>query len=135
MDVFEKEITFLSREFEIDSNNPDDKGKWVEKAVKKIATFKELSRTDKDQHKLHFMLVGIMTNAPKDGEDETKMNIDSDALYDLTVKAIKLLLKIDERFTAQDKAEFLADSGAIFNFSMWLLGEKITPFFSNLMSN
>lgn len=134
MEVFKQEISFISQVFV--PGEDGNGGEWKEEQVKKVATFKELSRTDKLQHKLHFALIGIMTNSPKkeDGaEGETEIN--PDALYDLTVKAIKTLLLIDEDFKAVDKTEFLADSGAIFKFALWFLGEKITPFFSQLMTN
>ena len=67
----------------------------------------------------------------KEGEESGKMNISSDALYDLTVKSINTLLLIDEKFTSQDKTEFLSDSAAILRFGLWMLSEKLMPFFSN----
>jgi hypothetical protein len=130
--MFEKEISFLSKTFDQDEISTDTNG-WKEIEVSKTASFHELSRTDRRQHKLHFMMIALFeANAAENGE-EAKMTIDSDKLYDLTSKAVKTLLVIDERFTEGDKTEFLNDSLALLNFGMWLLGEHIRPFFSNLM--
>lgn len=132
MEKFQREISFISQVFEPAENG--EGGKWVEKEVKKTATFKDLSRTDRDQHKLHFKIIGVMKQGAKEDGEPGRVEIDSDALYDLTAKAIKTLLEVNEDFNVQDKNEFLADSGAIFNFGLWLLKEKITPFFSKLMN-
>src|ERR1044071_7921560 len=111
---FQKEISFLSKLW----NEPSTS--FVEGSVTKTATFKELSRTDKSQHKLHFKIIAIFEHfGAKEGAEEIK--IDSDGVYDLTIKAINTLLIPDPAFTVQDKAEFLNDSAAIFNFGFWLL--------------
>lgn len=120
METYKKEISFLSQVLVGEQ--------FESQEVKKVATFKELSRTDKDQHKLHFMLVSIFKS---NGNDE--MKLDSDQLYDITVKAISSTLITDENFTEQDKMEFLGDGGALIQFGMWLLADKISPFFSALM--
>lgn len=98
--------------------------------IKKTAIFEELSRTAKEQHKLHFKIVSVFSSSLK--EDE-KFTLDSDGMYDLVVLAINKLLQVNENFTETDKKEFLLDSGAIWKFGMWLMGEKLTPFFSVLM--
>lgn len=121
MDLFTKDIAFLS-------NVLNDKQEFELQSITKVATFSELDRRVKDQHKLHFMLVSIMKAS---GEDE--MKIDSDQLYDFTTKAVKVLLITNESFTEQDKVEFLQDSGALISFGMWLLNAKVSPFFQNLM--
>ena len=125
--TFEKEIGFLSNVFNSESNE------WGLDVVKKTASFNELSRTDKRQHKLHFMMIALFEATPGENGEADKMSLDSDKMYDLTSKAVKTLLIVDEKFTEQDKSEFLNDSGALFTFGMWLLGEHITPFFSSLM--
>ena len=121
MDTFEKEITFLSKSFV--------NGEWALVEVSKTATFKELSRVDRDQHKLHFMLIKLFQGAAVEEGESQDISIDSDSLYDLTVKAIRKLIVINSEFTEQDKTEFLNDSGAILDFSLWALKEKFTPFF------
>lgn len=124
METFQKEISFLSK--------VHDGEKWNSSEVVKTATFKELDRTDKLQHKLHFKIIAIFeTFGVKKEEDpeSAKIKIDSDGMYDLTVKAISTLLLPDQEFTVQDKTEFLNDSAAIMNFGFWLMAEKITPFF------
>lgn len=129
METFEKDITFLSREFDTDSQQ------WEEKEVVKKATFKELSRTDRTQAKLHFKLVAIFENFGVSDEADASAKIDSDGLYDLTTKAIKTLLIIDDSFTEQDKTAFLNDSFAVLAFGLWALGEKFAPFFSTFKMN
>jgi hypothetical protein len=127
MEQFNREISFISKIFDADKVTDTCNG-WIEGVVTKTATFKELSRTDKLQHKLHFKIIAIFEHfGVKEGED---VKIDSDGVYDLTVKAINTLLIPDPAFTVQDKAEFLNDSAAIFDFGFWLLGNKIAPFFS-----
>lgn len=126
MEQFKKEVTFLSKVFS--QNEGDAVGAWVEEPISKKATFKSLSRTDRSQHKLHFKIISIFEHfGAKEGE---QMKIDSDGVYELSVKAIETLLITDKEFTDQDKIEFLNDSAAIFEFGFWLLGEKIAPFFS-----
>ena len=115
--VFKKNVSYVSQEF-IDE-------KWTEVMVSKEIVFKELSRTDRSQHKLHFMIVSILETTA-----EGKARLDSDAMYDLTVKGIKDLAIISPDFTEQDEKEFLNDSGAIFTFATWFITEKIAPFFS-----
>jgi hypothetical protein len=124
METFEKEITFLSKQLV-------DGTEWALVETSKMATFKELSRVDKNQHKLHFMLISLFSSTQNEDE-ENKTVIDSDSLYDLTVKAIKMLLVVNNSFNDTDKAEFLNDSGAILNFGLWALKEKFTPFLSML---
>lgn len=125
MEQFEKEITFLTKSFDPAT------GLWGYQEVTKTAKFRELNRTDRTQHKLHFKLIAIFEQfgVVEEG-DEGKMKIDSDGVYDLSVKAIRTLLIPDAEFTEADKTEFLNDSAAIINFGMWALSEKFTPFFS-----
>lgn len=127
MDTFQQPITFLAKVF----NEDPAVNKWETKEITKIATFRDLDERDKDQHKLHFKILSVVDlGGIGDNDGDAKVRIDSDALYDLTVKAINQLLVPDETFTIQDKKEFLSDSGAIFNFGMWLLTNKFLPFFS-----
>jgi hypothetical protein len=120
MDTFQKEITLFSKVFN------EATSKWDQAEIIKTATFKELDRLDKSQHKLQFKLVTLFKmNADEDGDPE----ISSDALYDITVKFINQMILIDKEFNAGDKTEFLQDSGAIFNFGTWLLKDKFTDFF------
>jgi hypothetical protein len=119
MGTFSTEVSFLSQILVGE--------KFEEQVVKKTATFKEWSRTDKDQHKLHFMLVSIFkTNG-------NKMVVDSDQLYDITVKAVEVMLVPDASFNEQDRTEFLNDGGGLIQFGMWYMANKIAPFFSELM--
>lgn len=127
--LFQKEISFLSRQAISGADN--NTIEWQDVIVNKVAHFKELKRTDRDQHKLHFKIISLFEMLNVQADEETgKVNISSDALYDLTVKCIKTLLVIDDQFTEADRNDFLSDSGAILQFSMWMLKEKLMPFFS-----
>jgi hypothetical protein len=127
MNTFKRNISFTSKVFDESKISSDSNG-WEDAVIEKTAVFKEMNRTDRSQHKLHFKIISIFEHfGSKDGEE---IKIDSDGVYELTVKAINTLLVTDSDFTEQDKAEFLNDSAAIFDFGFWLLGEKIAPFFS-----
>jgi len=127
MSTFQKEISFISPTvFNQELNN--GLGAFEEKEITKLATFKELSRVDKDQRKLQAMLMSVFKS-----KGESELQIDYDSLVDITEKAVDCLLIIDEVFTASDKINFLNDNGAVIVFGMWLLSEKITPFFSVLI--
>lgn len=127
MENFTHDITFISKK----AKESEGSVVWIDEEVTKTATFKELSRTDRDQHKLHFKIISIGENFSA-GDGDTQANFNSDGIYDITVKAINTLLVINPDFTAEDKKEFLSDSGAILSFGLWLLKEKLLPFFLTL---
>jgi hypothetical protein len=129
MITFEKEIEWVGWEFDADKNST------VERTRVKTATFKELNRTDKEQHKLHFKLISLFEGLEKEKGEEGSFDISSDGLYDITVKAVKVLFIENESFTKVDKEEFLTDSIALLSFGMWLFKEKFTPFFSSFKMN
>jgi hypothetical protein len=122
MNTFEKEVSYIAVGYNTDSEKAE------ETQVTKIATFKELSRLDPNQHKLHFKLISLFEGLDK-GEDEG-MGISSDGLYDITVKAINILFVPTDAFTELDKKDFLKDSIALLEFGMWLFKEKFSVFFS-----
>lgn len=128
--TFKREVSYMSKRFVANEAGTD--GTWKEELVTKEIEFRELDRTDRKQHKLHFKIVSLFTNGDKD-EDGGGLRLDSDTLYDLSQKAMKELAVLNEDFKEGDRNEMLSDSGAIFNFGYWFLGEKVTPFFSNLM--
>lgn len=127
---FDRVITFFSKTFDGSSH--------VKATVQKTATFQELDTTVKPQHRLHFLMSSIFKpgNTPAEGlkpGEKVNAKLDPDVLYDLTVKAIQVLLVDTPGFGAQDKEEFLADSGALMDFGLWFLNEKVFPFFPQLM--
>lgn len=124
MKTFEKEVSYVS--WEVDT----EKNESVETVVTKTATFKELSRTDRAQHKLHFKLISLFEGLEKEKDEENSVGISSDGLYDITVKAINILFVPTDGFTEQDKKEFLNDSMALLDFGLWLFKEQFTPFFA-----
>lgn len=131
MKTFEKEINWVTWEFDADKNET------VETPHTKTATFNELNRTDKRQHELHFMLVDLFEGTAKaNGEaDIDSIGLNPKGLLKITVKAIEDLLTENESFTKADKEGFLNDSMALLPFGIWLIKEKFTPFFSNFKVN
>lgn len=121
MQTFERDIIFLAKVFNTDSEQ------WELASVTKRVTFNEISRTERTQHKFHFAIMSTFQSFEDNGKGGVKL--DGDAIYDLTIKAVETLWVKTDAFTDQDKTEFLSDSGAIFDFGMWLLADKITPFF------
>lgn len=126
MSTFQKEISFISpTNFNQELNG--GMGAFEEKEITKLATFKELSRTDRDQHELHFMIMAAF--------QETKgkrIKYDSSQVLAMTDSYIETCLIIDESFTTADKTQFLNDSIAKLKFGLWLLNEKFAPFFAQL---
>ena len=79
MSTYTKELKFITAIF-------DEKTEGVsEKEVIKTATFKELSRLDKTQHKLHFKLISLFEGLEKSKDEQDSIGISSDGLYDITV--------------------------------------------------
>lgn len=116
---------------------PEKPGGWELKSVTKNATFKELSRTEREQHELHFDIIEYFTsaNSKENKKGDKQVRIKLKEAYPLILNAFDTLLVINEDFKPQDKEEFLNDSAAILDFGMWLIKEKITPFFSQLMQS
>jgi len=126
MEKFQKDITFIKKQpFTGEDGNSIT---WKAVETTKTASFKELDQTDKEQHKLHFKIISLGESV--NGSDSESLTVNSDTLYDITVKSINTLLVIDQNFTAEDKADFLSDSAAILRFGLFMLQEKFTPFFS-----
>lgn len=124
--TFQKEISFISPT----SWNPElnnNMGGHEEKEITKTATFNELSRTNREQHELHFMIMGAF-----DSIGGKKVKYDPKVVLEMTDQFIESALIVNESFTAADKTQFLNDSIAKLNFGLWLLNEKFAPFFSQL---
>jgi hypothetical protein len=129
--TYQKEISFISPTF----FDPEkgQMGGFEEKEITKTATFKELSRTDREQHELHFMIMAAF--------EETKgkkVKYDSSQVLQMTDIYIETCMLVNDGtnptidITASDKLQFLNDSIAKLNFGLWLLNEKFAPFFSQL---
>lgn len=126
MTHFTKEIHFLQQGL------IGNEVKYIPSAV--IAHFKELSRTDMEQHKLAMRITSTFRKFKfeKLPNDKVKVELDDEAVYDLTVMFINTMSIYTNEYDEQVKNEILADSGAIYTFGMWVLSEKIAPFFRNL---
>lgn len=124
MITFQKEITFINP-----AGWDDTEKKHIEKEERKAATFKEFSRTDREQREFQFMVTSIIKS------NGSTTIVDHKVLCDITEQFIEINLILDASFTAQDKLQFLNDNIAIIDFALWLLKEKITPFFALLGKN
>ncbi len=131
MKTFQHEITFLQKSFDATQVQSENAG-HIETLATKTATFKELSRTDRDQHALHFAIIDFYAGGSTSGKKKQVKFKTQDALP-LVEDFIEAMLIVDNNFTATDKEEFLNDSGALFSFAMWLLKEKVSLFFGILM--
>ena len=140
METFKKEIRFISQV--VTQDEEETIPSFKSKEITKLVTFLDLVRTDKAHHKLHFAIIDAVgkffpksedAEELKEGERVT-LEIVPDTLYDITSKFIKNMVQLEpgsNEFTEQDLKEFLLDSGAIWVFGMWLLTEKLLPFFTN----
>jgi hypothetical protein len=128
-------IETFTHDIEVPELSPDreavDRGeynKWKRSRVKKQATFKELDEDDPDQHLLHFQIADYFM---AQGDDVSKFKIEDS--YAITRLFIKEQLVPDENFTAKDKELFLGNSRSIMKFAFWVMKNKVSPFFLNLI--
>jgi hypothetical protein len=142
---FTKELNWVSYDV-----NPNNLNEVIEVEKTATVTFNSLNRTDRSQHKLHFKIISLFegmgesqkesleratTEYEKDqAMKETELGIKTDVLYDITVKAVALLVVCDDNFTEHDKKELLNDSIALLNLGLWLFGNEFAPFFQKLVS-
>lgn len=123
--TFEKEIRFIHRSL-VNTN-------WVKEETPKMATFEELDRTNQDQAKLQGKILSLYQSQQIDEDNEKgTFRLDTDALYDISIKCIKKLLIVDQTFTETDKKEFLADNIAVYRFGLWFLENHLGPFSKQL---
>ena len=126
--TFTKKITFTSFV-------PDTSGQeMVEQETTKTATFIELNRKDQRQEKLFWRIISLyqaseIEKGDEESEDIKRIEPSTDKISELTNKAIRTLLIVDENFTEEDKKDFLSDSIAKINFGLWFLNVKAQPFF------
>ena len=125
MNTFEKEVIWST--MELDTNNPDSNS-LIEVGKKKTIVFKEFDKYDKTQFKFHFLIASIPNNLIETADD---LVINSDFIFDLTMKFIDQMALIDDKssFTPNDKIELLSNSQSLYELGKDLLKEKITPFF------
>jgi hypothetical protein len=128
--TFKKEIKFISPTLKDKEGGAPE---WVKEPVTKTATFKELSRTDRDQREMCWLIMEILDFSKyKKGKKTTKIPLDRVVASELTDTFIEEMLVLDEVFTEADKKDFINDNGAVINFGLWLAAEKILPFFLTL---
>jgi len=126
--TFQTDITFISKVFNEATTQYDDT------EITKTITLKELNRNDRSQHKLHFMIGSIFDVVPGKGGAPASVEVKSDALYDVSSRAIEILTVIDKDgknggITESEQTEILNDSLALLNFGEWFASKKALPFF------
>lgn len=127
MNTYTKEISFLSPGFS------DDRTKFEHHMTKVTACFKELSRTESDQHGLAMQITRTMRKFRTINEDKTvTVDIDDEAMLVLVKRYITDMSVFTDEYTAAHQKEILADVGALYVFGNWVVGEKCAPFFSIL---
>jgi hypothetical protein len=127
-ETYQKEITYLSSQFD------NDKQEIALKPFTKSFTFLELSRTDKKQHKLFFLMFPLYRNSI-DMSGNSRTIADPEVLQNLTNIAIETLMICADVKEEQDKKEFLNDGIAVMNFGYWFLNQKFTPFFLDSLTD
>jgi hypothetical protein len=124
MSTFQKEITFLSATTKV----VEGKGEIVKEPVSKLASFKELTQDNPDLRGLIFMMRPLYETY-KSVDGESKIVANPQILEGLITMCVDKLLILDDKFTIQDKVEFMNDNFAFLAFAEWYLQEKVTPFF------
>ena len=129
--TFEKEVSFAVMVVNVDNEGKailkDGSPEYVQKIVTKTATFKELVRTDATQRELCWNILKIVDF--KQGETPT---INDEAACNITNAYINELVVVNDNFTQQDKTDLLNDNIGVVNFGLWLVHNKIIPFFLQL---
>ena len=131
METFKKDITYKSREFDIQKND------FVSKVIKKTATFKELSESDPDQKEIIFTIWGLWEGVKSVGTSEKNIVANPNILSGLMTSIIEKMLVIKqpsdaiESLTYQESRELLLDNVALVRLAKWFVTEKISFFFVN----
>jgi hypothetical protein len=126
--TFTKDITYISNQFD------NEKQEIILKPVTKTFTFYELSRTEKKQSKLFFLMFPLYRNTVDMNGNERTI-ADPEVLENLTRIAIDVLMICPTVLEEQDKKEVLNDSMALVYFGQWFLSNKFTPFFLNSLTD
>lgn len=147
--TFTKEINYLCKGI-----GGVNHSQVVQRPMSVEAMFKKLDRLDETQHKLAMkitqtfrkfkyqkveLLPGEEPTLPQgrelteeDFKYKIKMELDDEAICDLTKSFLLTNSVFGTDYTEQVRAEILTDIGAIYTFGMWLLAEEIAPFFRSL---
>ena len=135
--TFQQELNYVEMGF----NDPQDPSSVGLVPVKKTATFKELSRTDKSQHHLAMYMTKKFRAFSKptgefdnEGKEIYKFSLEDEETYDMTVRFVETNLVPTADFDAKDAKEFLNDVVGISELGTALFQDKFLPFFAILLS-
>ena len=120
---FKHEISFISKTLK---GEPPE---WKDEVIKKEATFKEFSRTDQTQRELCWLIMEIFHT------EKEKTTIDKKIAAELADKFVEQMFIPSDIFTEENRKEMLCDNGAMIKFGLWLVHEKVLPFFLKLMTD
>jgi hypothetical protein len=129
MGTFEKEIKFLSKTLK---QGEDGKTEWVEETKTVNATFKELDRTDRSQRALCWYVLGMFKNKQEEIKNNT-LKLNEEALSEITDKYIEEMMIAETPEAKSDKTEFLKDNIGVVQFGVYLIYDKVLPFFLKLI--
>lgn len=136
----EKKKTFTHplkyKEYQPDfSKNPDNPD-FSYQTIHKEIEFVDLDEFDRDQHDLHFLIMGHFIGGGAKAKGRKKLVMDPEFSHEVTVMFIEEMAVTDEKaFTIKDREILLNDSAALISFSLWLMPNKILPFFLELMKD
>lgn len=127
--TFEHEITYLEviPEFK-EGGEPDYKRQTVKKTIR----FQELDQCDRDQHKVHFLIMGYYMGEGMTPKKKRQVVIDPEFAMELAQTYLTEMTVISKEFTATDRELALNDSGCLLKLALWLIPKKVLPFFLEL---
>lgn len=117
--------------FKEGSDDPEYKFVTVSRDI----VFKELDQYDREQHNLHFAIMSHFVGGDSKPKGKKKLIIDPEFAQEMTVTFIEEMSILNDTFRAQDREILLNDSAALIKFSLWLIPNKVLPFFLKLTEN
>lgn len=113
----------------------DGKPEYETIQTPKVVTFKKLDQTDRDQHEIHFMIMGHYTSGAAKTKGKNKVVIDHRFALDITQAFMDEMCVLGDDFKVSDRELVLSDSGALMKLARVLIPEHVIPFFLQLMES
>lgn len=128
--------TLKYKEYQPDFSQNPNEPEFKYQNVTKDVTFVDLDEFDRDQHELHFLIMGHFIGGGSKTKGKKTLIMDPDFSREATVMFIEEMAVTDDKdFTIKDREILLNDSAALIRFSLWLMPNKILPFFLELMKD
>lgn len=128
--TFQHEVKYLEVQpiFKEGADVPE----YSEVVIEKLLTFKELNQLDREQHDLHFLIMAYYSGGTVKTKGKRALVVDPEFARDMTNAFLNDMLILDKEFTATDKEIMMNDSGCLIKLGMYLIPEKVLPFFLKL---